>query len=572
MSINPEQKPYLKLTPLRMQCLTNFPFIEADFDALTDYQLFCEIVKYLNNVIKNENIVSENVISLYDAFMQLQEEVEHELEEQNQRIDDYFENTNIQAFVDNKINEMIESDEFQALLIDAINEVNPRILDEQSRVNVFNLPKSILDYGVTEITYNTTFFDSETDNKEKLIAIINDMKSKGHKEYYFINNLDIYVPLFKLELSSNPVIMQIRPFFDFSKLYLNIGEYYTSVLNFTLTIENDIVTDISFDSETKMTFKYLKEGNENAWTPTLPYEPATKDYVDSNSGSSDFPVTVINLVFGYYANDADLNFNADLQLIGEKLKEHYETYGNNGYIYIVNPDNGQWYSNTGTLFEFKYINMNFGEMAIGKPFSTRPQKFDLYYQDVNTYVFTFTSYEPLTMFGYNGTGTMPKVLTTTNQDSYSPTQDSYEPATAKYVEYVGRSNVAELFNSATMLSTQVNFLNSFTSSDLAFIRQGDIYQIKGQFTNANLQSGGIRILEFPVKYGTMTVDIANRIGNSGTCLIYTSNSYILAPYVFLSDVHDNATWWQLYIDIPQSVSTSDVIYIDSMWIHNRSND
>ena len=39
------------LTPLKMHLITNFPFIEADFDALTEYQLLSKVVEYLNNVV-----------------------------------------------------------------------------------------------------------------------------------------------------------------------------------------------------------------------------------------------------------------------------------------------------------------------------------------------------------------------------------------------------------------------------------------------------------------------------------------------------------------------------------------
>ena len=35
--------------------IQNFPFIEEDFDALTNYQLFCKVVEYLNKVYLNRN-------------------------------------------------------------------------------------------------------------------------------------------------------------------------------------------------------------------------------------------------------------------------------------------------------------------------------------------------------------------------------------------------------------------------------------------------------------------------------------------------------------------------------------
>ncbi len=51
-------KPAGYITPFRLCVLQNFPFIEADFDAVTDYELLCKVVEYLNKVISNENNVN----------------------------------------------------------------------------------------------------------------------------------------------------------------------------------------------------------------------------------------------------------------------------------------------------------------------------------------------------------------------------------------------------------------------------------------------------------------------------------------------------------------------------------
>ena len=53
-NIRPELT-FRNLVFLHMQQLTNFPYIEQDFDALTDYELLCLVVKYLNDVIANQN-------------------------------------------------------------------------------------------------------------------------------------------------------------------------------------------------------------------------------------------------------------------------------------------------------------------------------------------------------------------------------------------------------------------------------------------------------------------------------------------------------------------------------------
>ena len=90
----PDEKEYkkynYKLTPFKLCVLQNFPFIEADFDAITNYQLLCKVVEYLNHVIDNQNtvednfnIMAENLNTLYNYLdtLDLQEEVNNKLDE-----------------------------------------------------------------------------------------------------------------------------------------------------------------------------------------------------------------------------------------------------------------------------------------------------------------------------------------------------------------------------------------------------------------------------------------------------------------------------------------------------------
>lgn len=107
MSANftPNKEDIKILPPFKMQVLTNFPYIEADFDALTNYQLLCKIVEYLNAVIHNENEVTEEVTGLYNAYVSLQDYVNN-----------YFDNLDVQDEVNNKLDEMAESGELTDII------------------------------------------------------------------------------------------------------------------------------------------------------------------------------------------------------------------------------------------------------------------------------------------------------------------------------------------------------------------------------------------------------------------------------------------------------------------------
>ena len=91
-------KDFKVIPPFRRCVIQNFPFIEEDFDALTNYGLLSKIVEYLNAVIKSQNEVTEEVEYLANAYNQLKNYVDH-----------YFDNLDVQEEVDKKLDEMAES-------------------------------------------------------------------------------------------------------------------------------------------------------------------------------------------------------------------------------------------------------------------------------------------------------------------------------------------------------------------------------------------------------------------------------------------------------------------------------
>lgn len=60
-----------KINPFKGWTLQNFPFIEADFDALTNYELICKITGKLNEVISNQNEISEAYNTLLNGYKEL---------------------------------------------------------------------------------------------------------------------------------------------------------------------------------------------------------------------------------------------------------------------------------------------------------------------------------------------------------------------------------------------------------------------------------------------------------------------------------------------------------------------
>ena len=96
---------YKNLTPFKWFVLENFPFIEADFDALTDWQLYCKLGKEINKIIDSQNVVGSEMEKFSQAFIELQNYV-----------DNYFKNLDVQDEINNKLNEMAESGELTEII------------------------------------------------------------------------------------------------------------------------------------------------------------------------------------------------------------------------------------------------------------------------------------------------------------------------------------------------------------------------------------------------------------------------------------------------------------------------
>lgn len=96
---------YKNLSPFKWFVLQNFPFIEADFDAITNWQLFCKLGEEMNKIIEKVNQSGEQTENLTNAFIDLQDYV-----------NDYFENLDIQTEVNNKLDEMATGGELAELI------------------------------------------------------------------------------------------------------------------------------------------------------------------------------------------------------------------------------------------------------------------------------------------------------------------------------------------------------------------------------------------------------------------------------------------------------------------------
>ena len=106
-----------KLSPFKYYIMTSFPYIEEDFDALTNYELFCKVTEYLNDILTSQNNVIDNFNEINADWL-----------ETKAYIDDYFDNLDVQEEIDNKLDEMATDGSLSDLIRPLINAVMPALV------------------------------------------------------------------------------------------------------------------------------------------------------------------------------------------------------------------------------------------------------------------------------------------------------------------------------------------------------------------------------------------------------------------------------------------------------------
>lgn len=138
---------YKNLSPFKWFVLENFPFIEADFDAITEWQLFNKIGKEINKIITSQNLVGKQAEELTNAFNDLQNYVNN-----------YFNNLDLQEEVNKKLNEMAEDGTLEKIINQNIfskinNDINLLKNNFKNPLHSTRLYRQLLTYNSQEQYY-----------------------------------------------------------------------------------------------------------------------------------------------------------------------------------------------------------------------------------------------------------------------------------------------------------------------------------------------------------------------------------------------------------------------------------
>ena len=162
---------FKQLVLMNFQGLTNFPYIEEDFDALTNYGLLSKVVEYLNQVIANNNEQNSLMTALYNAYSSLQDYVNNSIQTQTDYINDYFNNLDVQEEINNKLDAMARDGSLTELIkeyVDPIyeefeNEITTQVNSLTNRVNGIASGSPLVVSSLSDMTDTTRIYVLTTD-------------------------------------------------------------------------------------------------------------------------------------------------------------------------------------------------------------------------------------------------------------------------------------------------------------------------------------------------------------------------------------------------------------------------
>ena len=236
---------YKKIPLLNICSLNNFPFIEADFDAVTYYQLLCKIVDSVNSTIELTNNLLDEYEEMeeeYNRLIALINELQTRLDTIQEELTEYIDaksaetKAELEAEIDSLANEL------RSEVASAIQLVNTTL--EEFRTEVTELEDYVNDQILNFKNYTDSKF-SLLDAKYTLIA--NDLQNQ-------IDNLPDSIPTVYNPASGLNESLQ-KALYDYWRLLrepysLTAGEYQQ--LNITASEYQQLeITAIDYDLKAK---------------------------------------------------------------------------------------------------------------------------------------------------------------------------------------------------------------------------------------------------------------------------------------------------------------------------------
>lgn len=229
--------------------LQNFPFIEQDFDALTDYELICKVVEYLNKVIVSTNATSEQVEILTDAFNELHSYVEH-----------YFENLDVQEEINNKLDQMVEDGTLADIIQNFLNlQLSYQTVDDLKSDTAIGVGQRVICYGEDVVNDGKGGFFIITENSGDIVL---DNGLYATRINNFLNNYATGISYTRVRRYDTDIYLTTIPYLDNNgkKLDLSIGHASTNPREMPQDYARRAGTTVSINCSTEL-FDYETDTN-----------------------------------------------------------------------------------------------------------------------------------------------------------------------------------------------------------------------------------------------------------------------------------------------------------------------
>ena len=277
---------YTKLTPFKWFVLENFPFIEADFDALTEWQLFCKLGKEINKIITSTNTLGTQVETLTDY------------------VSNYFDNLDVQEEINNKLNEMAESGQLTEIIAQYLqlagllcfNTVN----DMKNAQNLAN--------GSFAKTYGTNAYNDGLGNFYKIREILNTDVVDNINIIALTNYNNLIAELIP-NAYINDILQQIQDIRDYGITLMMGDSYGVGIGSVTDEIGwcEHLKDYLGLNNNNYIKFAYGGCGFIGQVTSIT-----VKQLLQNNISQIENPLKVKRVIMGFGANDWSFN-KADLE-------------------------------------------------------------------------------------------------------------------------------------------------------------------------------------------------------------------------------------------------------------------
>lgn len=279
------QNKYKKLRPFKGWVLQNFPFIEEDFDALTNYEFMSKIGGYLKVIQENQVLLEDDMTNVIEAYQKLENYV-----------NDYFKNLDVTQEINDKLDQMAMDGTLAEILANYLN-LKRFVTTTEEMINETSTIKIRENYVIETYGYSIR---NDGGASEFFITSV----APDNKFYFELQNGLFAIPIKNLE---NVLIYGVKNdgITDNSKLLSKIVEFTNKLFfpkgqyNFNLLSYNNVNNVEIYGEGTNSILKCINS-NTSTYFPFILIENSEYSSIhdlkiDSSYIGQNFTVSFVNI-------------------------------------------------------------------------------------------------------------------------------------------------------------------------------------------------------------------------------------------------------------------------------------